>query len=107
MKLGLASTKWGSWTPLARLVTSTRSPPISFATEAKSGVVVTILSFASTSAEKKKPHSIIAIIIFLISSLQKLVRPMLPNKKFPLHPHGMDQAAAPLNIIQVVLKPPL
>ena len=40
MKLGLASTKWGSWYPRAMASTAIRSPPTSFAMEARSSVVV-------------------------------------------------------------------
>jgi hypothetical protein len=50
MWLGLASTKCGSSVDLASDFTSTRSPPISRASAARSGVVATTLTFGAAMA---------------------------------------------------------
>ena len=50
MKLGLGSTKCGSWYPRENDSTVTRSPPTSRTSDARSSVVVATRSAASTGA---------------------------------------------------------
>ena len=49
-KLGFIGTAWMSSTPVARLLTSTRSPPMWRANSARSGIVATTLISAAAGA---------------------------------------------------------
>src|SRR4051812_41886952 len=60
MKLGFASTKWGSWYPRASASTLTLSPPTSRVSAARSSVVVTTFTAAraSTAIDPRTPARI-------------------------------------------------
>src|SRR5689334_21808393 len=92
MKLGFASTKCGSSVGFASATTLTLSPPISRATDARSGVVATTLSCAVACALKKEiapsPSAAILLIIFvfmLVDGLE-LVCGVGANQELELDP---------------------
>src|SRR5437762_13474153 len=76
MKLGFASAKRGSSVGLASATQLTRSPPISRATDARSGVVATTLSCAVACAPMKQialmPSAAILLIIFVFMLVEGL-----------------------------------
>src|SRR5205814_851396 len=93
MKLGLASTKCASSVGFASATTFTRSPPISRATDAKSGVVATTLSCAVDCALMKvmaprASAAVLLIIVVFICGLNglELVCGVGPDQKLELEP---------------------
>src|SRR5207244_5776312 len=80
-KLGRASTKWGSSVAFARTVTLTLSPPISRASDPKSGSVATTLSFACTEqAQATIAHKIKEVFFMIL----EFVSAMGAKNEFPL-----------------------
>src|ERR1044071_4323868 len=120
IKLGFASTKCGSSVGLASVVTSTRSPPTSFASVPKSGVVATTFNFAC--AKPGTRHNERAInqrqqwncVFMVLESVKcsaclanlKLMRTVGAEQEFKLHPDGM-RVPEQLPMIVIVLQPDL
>src|SRR5262245_20397460 len=104
MWLGLASTKCGSSVGLASAFTSIRSPPISRATAARSGVVATTLSLACATTGKSTSR---AGRIRLFTSIPlELVRRVRTQQELELQPRGGVVPHA-LAVVEVVLEPHL
>src|SRR5262245_39630724 len=108
IKLGLASTKCGSSVGRASVVSSILSPPISFAIDARSGVVATTFNFAwATAAQSPIPSDkshcrFITGECFIVSGL-KLMRGVRAQQEFELQTHGV-LIAEQFAVIVVVLQ---
>src|SRR5438046_2440086 len=99
MKLGLASTKCGSSVGLASVVSSILSPPISFAMDARSGVVATTFNLAcapNASNAPRVPRKSFFIkfnLCFICVNLWlKLVRRVRPEQELELQPNRVVHA---------------
>src|ERR1051326_1288924 len=113
MKLGLASTKCGSSVGLARVETSTLSPPLSLASEPRSEVVAMTASLAwavaaaSESAASARKCRVVFMVVFRrgLSGL-KFVGGVRPELEFELQPDGMFVAKR-FAVVVVILQPQL
>src|SRR4051812_36266838 len=92
MKLGLASTKCGSSVGFASATTFTRSPPISRATDARSGVVATTLSCAvacaliNEMAPRLSAAILLIILVFMLVDGLELVCGVGSDQELELQP---------------------